>query len=230
MAYGYRRRGRAAYRKRPAYRKRAKGTNWGSVAQRALKTAKFVAGLINVEKKFYDVNVVGNFDNTGYQVFTLNNFAQGDDENQRNGRSVLSKTLQLRGTLKLQSATDYGTIRFVLIRDKAASGTTPTMTDIYNTATTDSAVTSFRNILTGAAQRYDILWDKRYTLDKDQKGSITVEKYWKLNSHIHFVGTGNATADLGNGSLYMAVISTGTSASNTGMDFTGVSRLRYIDN
>lgn len=224
------RRGRRTYRRYGAKRT-GKSSNWGQMARTALRTAKFVAGLINVEKKFIDTAISTSIDNTSYRIFPLNIVAQGDDENQRNGRSILAKNLSIRGRLELSgSAVDFNTCRMVLVRDKANPGATVNMSDIYDTIVGNNAPHAFRNLLTGAAQRYDILWDKRITLDKDSKARTVIEKYIKLNNHIHYVGTGGTVADVGNGSLFLCVISTGTVAGDSFMTLAATARLRYIDN
>lgn len=229
MAYGrrYVKRGRRSYRRRKNYSTSARG--WGNIARRALKTAQFVAGLVNVEKKFVDTQIARTAaTNASYVIYPLNLCAQGDDENMRNGRSILSKSLQLRLQLLLTNA-QSGIIRIVVFRDKAAEGVVPSMADLYAQTNTDLAVTSFRNLLTGAAQRYDVLWSKTVSMDQDTKSQIIIDKYWKLKNHIHYITTGNNQASLGNGALYMAVIGTGATATDA-IEYVGTARLRYIDN
>lgn len=229
MAYKrtYRKYGRRTYKRRTASTTSARG--WGNIARRALKTAQFVAGLVNVEKKFVDTQIARTAaTNSTYVIYPLNLCGQGDDENMRNGRSILSKSLQLRLQLILTNA-QSGIIRLVVFRDKAAEGIVPNMSDLYAQINTDLAVTSFRNLLTGAAQRYDVLMAKTISMDQDTKSQIVIDKYWKLKNHIHYITTGNNQASLGNGALYLAVIGTGATATDA-IEYVGTARLRFIDN
>lgn len=228
----YRRYRRGYGRKRYGRKKRMTGT-WGTVAstaKAAYKTAKFVAGLVNVEKKYFDTNIGANLNNAGYTIKELNLIAQGDDETNRNGRSILAKALFIRMRFnKVDAVNTTNNARIIIFRDKAQAGTLPAMSDIYSTVSGDSAVVSLRNILTGSAQRYDILVDKIIRLENNQRVDYLYEKYIKLNSHIHFIGTTGATASMGNGSLYMAMICEGDNTTAR-VNTLGNCRLRYIDN
>lgn len=242
MAYG--KYNGSSSRRRGTYRRRGRGrrytrrattsssTNWGQLARKAYSTAKFVASIVNAEKKFYDTNVaLTNIDNLGFQIFALSLMVQGDDENQRNGRSIKGQSLVVRLLAQLQSAADSSLFRVVIIRDKAASTSiAPTASDIFQTTSSNIAPISPRNLLTGAAERYDIVWDKCYQMDTNNNTIQKVMKNIPLNSHIHYTGTSNTAADAGNGNLYVMFVSTGTSASNTGTTVSGTIRLRFYDN
>lgn len=226
----FRRVHRGARRRGGARRTRSSYGSYVNMARKAFTMAKYVAGLINVEKKFCDTDLGANLNNAAWTVKPVNYVGQGDDENQRQGRSILAKNLNIRMRFNLASATDsFLHFRVCIFRDKACAGTLPSMGDLFNTITGDSAVISLRNMLTGAAQRYDVLYDKILTLDTSKSHDVVFNKYFKLNSHIHYIGTSNGTADLGNGSLFVAMISegaTGVSRVNT----LGTARLRFIDN
>lgn len=226
---GYRRRNR---RGRRYIGKSAKsGTNWMGLASKAYKTAKFVAGIVNAEKKYVDTpynNI--QVDNSAYVLNCLNLIGEGDDEINRNGRSIKAAFMNIRFIAYLQASAASGVIRMALIRDNANTGSNPAMSDIFQTYTGDLATIDYRNILSGSATRYDILWDKMFTLDSNKNQRQVIQKYIKLDKHIHFIGTGATVASCGNGSYFLAMISTGVTASTTNIAVTGNVRLRYFDN
>lgn len=217
------------YRKKRTYRRNA---GWQSTAVQALRTAKWVASLVNTEFKHNDTQIAMSMNNTAYNQAAITIMPQGDDDNERNGRSVLAKALefQLRLSLDPTNTIGHGTVRIVLVRDTTCDGTLPNMADIFDTISTDQAVNSFRNISTAPTKKYQIWWDKRFSLDVDYKDEIYISKYIKLKkSHVKYLGTGFAASDCGPGNFFLCAISTGD-ATFTRFNLAGYSRFRYIDN
>lgn len=200
------------------------------MARTALSTAKFVAGLVNAEKKFIDTNITLNMQNTGWTVTPLNLIGQGDDETQRQGRSVKCTSIQFSYLLTVNSATQGHVSRFVLVRDNACAGSAMSVSDLFNSTSGDFAVSTYRNILTGAATRYTVVADWTVRLDVGDRHKVAQKKFWKINDHIHYIGTGNTQADCGNGCYFLLTIGTGVNASNTDAQLNATARLRYYDN
>lgn len=234
------------YRRR-VYRKRGstsnsvrKWTNTGigvaNVAMSALKMAKYVKGIVNTEYKFRDRTVSTEFDNTSWRLIPLTDITQGDDSTQRNGRSVLIKSMYLQLKLRLIHPTDFdsGVARIMLIRDNTCDGVLPNMADIVvNAGGDDTVVTTFRNILDAPTNKYTILYDRRFSLDIDFKDEIYFSIYKKFyRSHVKYLGTDAAITSQGPGSLFLAMVCTGTATvgGNNPMDLVGNTRFRYIDN
>lgn len=235
---------RYRYKSRTARYKKGKwgrGNTWASnapaLARTALKTAKWVASIVNTEYKVRDKTIAMPLSNVQYQITPLTDIAQGDDATQRNGRSVLIKSLYLQLKLQLSSPTafDSGVARIMLIRDNTCDGVVPTMTDIVvNAGGDDNVVTSFRQILDAPTNKYTILYDRKFSLDIDFKDEIYIPIYKKFyRNHVKYLGTTANVADQGPGTIFLAAIS--THAHNvTPVEYpftlTGNTRFRYIDN
>ena len=236
---------RGGYSKKKKYNKYSqgkygRGNNWASnapaLARTALKTAKWVASIVNTEYKFGDRMISHEMDNTAWTVIPLTDIAQGDDSTQRNGRSVLIKSIYLQLKLRLIHPADFdsGVARVMLIRDNTCDGVYPNMADIVvNSGGDDTIVTTFRNILDAPTNKYNILYDRRFSLDIDFKDEIYFSIYKKFyRNHIKYLGTDASIASQGPGSLFLAFCSTGaaTVGGNKPMDLVGNTRFRYIDN
>lgn len=220
--------------------KYGRGNSWASnapaLARTALKTAKWVASIVNTEYKFRDRLISSPMDNQAWTVLPLTDIAQGDDTTERNGRSVLIKAIYLQLKLRLPFPADFdsGVARVMLIRDNTCDGALPVMSDIMAfSGGNDTIVTSFRNILDAPTNKYTILYDRRFSLDIDFKDEIYFSIYKKFyRSHVKYIGTTAAVTDLGPGNLFLAFCSTGTTTvgGNYPFDLTGNTRFRYIDN
>lgn len=234
---------RRRYKSRTARYKKGKwgrGNTWASnapaLARTALKTAKWVASIVNTEFKFRDRLISSDMDNQQWTVIPLTDIAQGDDSTQRNGRSVLIKALQLQLKLRLKFPADFdsGVARIMMIRDNTCNGVLPDMSDIMAfSGGNDTIVTSFRNILDAPTNKYSILYDRRFSLDIDFKDEIYFSIYKKFyRSHCKYLGTTANTTDLGPGNVFLAMCCTGTTTvgGNAPMDLVGNTRFRYIDN
>lgn len=223
--------------RRKVYNKKyGRGNTWASnspaLARTALKTAKWVASLVNVEYKVTDNDISMNVQNAAYSTQYLTGIAQGDDMNQRNGRSILGKSLYFQLRVYLGNTFNSAVCRLVLVEDTTGDGTTPTAADLFVTTSGDNAVNAFRQVLNQETKRYRIWWDKRISLDQDFKNEIYISKYIKMRKHhIKYIGTGSTSTNAGPGSFWLMCISTSAIASGVyPINISGQSRLRYIDN
>lgn len=105
-------------RRRKTYRKK-QGTNWGNIAKKAFKTAKWVAGLVNAEKKTFYREVVGTPGTSAGTSWNVIEIPQGDSSNSRNGDSVKVKNLHLTGSFT--RAGNDETVRLLVVIDKQNS-------------------------------------------------------------------------------------------------------------
>lgn len=203
------------------------------IAQQAYSMAQTVAGIVNAEKKFFDVINAPIQTDTTANVICLTNMAQGDTNITRNGNIVALKTLQIEGYVNHDVAVPYETIRVILVRDNDnLGGTAPTITDVLES----SNVMALRNKNT--PKRFTVLMDRRFTCDdskpgkvwsyfhnfkmmKDKKGNPT--KPW----HLYYDGTG--TADYTRGHLFLMTLGNTATASTTSV-FGTYSRIRFYDN
>ena len=119
------RRGRYSKRGgRRRYGRGGRGVAWynkkysaGDMAALALRKVKYIAGLINVEKKKTDIVVGMTPDSTSVEVEYLSDIAQGDTVGARNGNSILVKGLRLSGDMSIHASATNTIVRLMVIRD-----------------------------------------------------------------------------------------------------------------
>jgi hypothetical protein len=95
---------------------RNENNNSSQVAHQALRLASKIAN--KFEDKYFDVQVVDDTD-VDYDgtVLPLNDMAQGDTDQTRDGDSISMKSLEIRATVTNNAAVTAG-VRLVVVRDK----------------------------------------------------------------------------------------------------------------
>lgn len=204
-------------------------------ARKALSLAKWVAGLINVEKKFYDVNsfvTTTNFNSTG-SVGIYTAMAEGSDYNQRNGNSILATSFLVNIVCSSQLAKPTNCRVIVFIDREGNTGTIPTVGDVLESAVTESPLQHDTH------GRFQVLKDWKFCLNDGNGPNKYLKTYIKLNTnrhkymnqrrhHIKFTGTGAGVANADEGHIYVLFLSdSATADAPSGRIYT---RLRYIDN
>lgn len=217
------------YNRRRFRRRRRRGGFFSSagkaiaMAGSALALARGVKSLINVEHKYHD-RAAGSATPfyTAPQVTCHSLIAQGDDDTNRNGRSVKATSFNLRATMKHNvSGDDVQFMRLICFMDKHGAGATPSASDIIE----GNDMISFRVIEN--TDRFRFLMDKTFQLSNDSREAVVFKKSWKLNTHLEFIGTGSTVADAGANSIWCIAFSDKTA---DGPNIVLNSRLRYIDN
>lgn len=199
-----------------------RGQIYGAAVGQLWKDVSMLKGLVNTEFKFKDVAVTNlSIPSTG-QVTDLNGLTKGDNVNQRSGRMVRWKSVQIQGQItRNPSSTTQDRGRICLVIDKHADGAGSGYTDIYDSLD----VNSFRNL--DNRKRYVILKSWNFVLDADKP-----ERYFKVYKPIDMktvynsLNNGNI-ADIEANSLSLFYISDrATNQPTVDMKV----RLRYIDN
>lgn len=195
MPYYRRRRGGYRRRRRRRLPRRAKPMSTGqmawTLAKRAWYASKGLRKLINVEfKKSDKIQALYPTPTAGLsQIVTI---SQGDGQGNRDGSSLLAKSLQYKLTLERDasaSVTKCRVILFIWHDDE-----TPTAADILESTTN---VLSPYNI--DQSRQYKILHSQLYTLS-DQVPIIRDSIFRKLNHHMKFDGVN--VGDFSSGSLW----------------------------
>nr|WOE49731.1 MAG: putative capsid protein [Cynopterus sphinx circular DNA virus 3] len=202
----------------PWYNKRYSAKD---LALQALQQAKMLRGIINSEKHVQDTNHVSNAQNF---IFRLVNITQGSNSDNRQGNSILLKSIYIRGQIEINPVVT-GNTRYTLaiVRDEQQiADTTPSLGDIWQDAT-DSE--SMLNKTT--AGRFKVIWrTTRYlTPSSGGKPVALIDKFVKLNNHIRFNGT--TAADLQKGGYYLCLLT------SEGVNFPTLNvqaRLSFYDN
>lgn len=211
---------RKNYRRRKVYKKKQTGTNWGSIAKTALKTAKWVAGLVNAEYKYWDVSpslpIASTFN--GYITGPLCAPPQGVDVESRTGDSIKMVNLTMRLLLQWNGA-NFENVRVIIFLDKENSITN--VSDFLDITGTQLAVLSPKNQI----NQYDTktIFDKTYNITQTRP-QVLIEKVFKLDMHEHFQAS---TTTVKNNAIKMIIIGQQAAAGTT---FQYFSKITYLDN
>lgn len=233
-------------RRKQRYESWKKGMNtYGKVAMTALRVAKEVKGLVNVEIKWLDTIATSTAVNTTPAINSLTAIAQGVTENQRIGESVKAKNLSLRLNLKWNGTSADAKYaqraRILLVRDlqQGAVTSAPIIGNILqNTANAQQLMQSYINKDQG--KRWNILFDKIFVQD-NEVGGITIDYYYKFakdtrqidrvsrkcDPHIRFHSAGATDYEFGH--VWLIIIGdlpSGTATATAEY----MARLNYIDN
>lgn len=204
-----------------------------AVARAAAFGVSGYPGRSSKEHKYVDV-ASGNYnaDTTG-TVTLLNGVAQGDDNNQRQGRQVNFTSVSIKGMLQTESqATSPCFCRLIVVWDGATNGAAPLITDLLVASTSLS-----HNNLNNRA-RFKILLDEQYALGglittatqtyAESPTIYTINRYVKLPKCLQTnLGTSAAVTSIQSGAIWMFTI--GNVASATGGTFTVATRCRFLD-
>lgn len=219
----FRRRGRRLRRpKRSNYVKKFAG--YAGLAAKAWTLAKYLKGLINVERKFLDVETsAAAVSKTTGSTTWISSISEGTDYNQRTGISVKLTSLFIRGTINMNTTATQQSryVRFIVFMDSDPVSATPAMSDVFEVAGDPNSPLNHTN---GA--RFKILHDKLYSISLSGPDNHIFKKYIKLSHHLRW---GNSTTDRRAGHIYvMAFSDTDTAAEEPLVGW--YSRLRFVDN
>ena len=200
-----------------------------STAMKALKVAHNVRQLLNVEYKKHDVAEADQSANsTTPQVRLLNGIELGDDFDQRDGRSIRFKSIEMRLRAYLDAGdtgVENATVRVLLVLDTKPRGTLPVWADIVSS--TGTTITSSRQM----TSRNRFVIKKEFLIDLCASGtSIWSQKeYMKVDFHTIFGADGSGIADIEDNALYLVFTSSRAAlADPPSLDY--MVRTRYIDN
>lgn len=196
-----------------------------ALAKQAYSGFKYLRGMINCEKKFFDATSSASINNSG-DVSVLSSISQGDDTNQRNGDSILAKYVDLRFSWIMNAADPVELVRTIVFQDTMSLGTIPSVGDVLSLAGTSADVLSMLNLIGARQHRFKILHDESYTLCSTGSQAVQKSVVIPLNDHIKFTGT--VGGDEGRNMLYILNISSSTGANRPTVTYR--SRLAYYDN
>lgn len=203
---------------------------------------KYMRTLINSEMHSFLVSAGSNIDSTGV-VSSLNIIAQGDDEANRTGNSILPRyqSINLHVNKKITSAgtVDHETIRVMLFRywGEATSGSAPSVTisEVLDTAHPLSYLNEDNTGKRGDRdRRIEVHKSKLFTLDSVANTSRT----WKWNVEVnglnkkvkdHIKFRNNTTFQPISGGFYILFVSDNSTGGNkSAFEFT--SKINFHDN
>lgn len=188
-------------------------------------------GMPSKETGFVDTAAAVYAMNTTGAITLIPTIAQGASVNQRVGKKIILKSLQIRGNVIPGGAATTGvSVAWMIVYDRRPTGSLPAITDVL---TAVGATTFTNDANTG---RFKILrrWSDSVigalTLGQlTDKSHYTIDEYLKLDLPCVFkaAGTG-AIADIEEGALYL--ITVGDNAAGTGDgDCALAFRTRFLD-
>lgn len=181
-----------------------------------------VKSLVNAEFKKVDVTNTSAVPSTTWSTVLLNGVAQGDDNDQRNGRSLKCTSINVNGFLLKHNSAAQTIIRIALVYMARTESANPTLSHVF---TTDNSVVSKYNV--DHAGDYKILFDRTIMLDGANKTMSKISIRRKLYNHMKFSGTGGTVSSIESGGLFLIYMS--NEGTNT-PTFNYSSRFRYVDN
>lgn len=239
MVGRYKKTYRKTYRKRQMYPNKYSWYNSKNalpLAEKAFEMAKYVATLVNVERKQIDTDItlVGTAIPVAAAVVAvpLTLCAQGDTDITRNGNKIKLSSISLKINLFNVGAAGSvanPTVRLLLVNDKVSSGAAPALTDVLDTA---SVIARYNPDTIGS--RFKILMDKRYpfgfknTTTSTGAGRQCLDDsfYKKVSWHVKYDGTTANIADATTGHLYAFLYADFANI----MEGNVTSRVEFIDN
>lgn len=219
----YRRRYRRNYRRKRYGPRRPAQTSfqkYANYAVTAYKTARYLKGLVNAEKKYHDFTLSQSPDNSTGDSQFISNIAQGDGSTQRDGNQVRCKSLQLHLQALMNPAHDTTRVRFLLIRAKSGYGTAPSYTLFMKQAKIDS----FYNI--DEIRNFKIVMDKTIQLTVDRP-AVELHRFIKQNSVLRYDGS---SGSLSNQTANQYFLYTFSDVGSDLPSISGEARIRFMDN
>lgn len=198
----------------------------GGAATTALRMAKEVKSLLNVEYKFHDVTLTGaggspHGISASGEVHDLLQIPQNDTAEGRDGNSIRLKSINIKGTVSLAGGASFSRVKLMLVRDSQPNGTSAVFGHVYETADIDRL---FRN--RSAPGRFKVVATRLLKVSTNAGENVNhFQFYHKTNEKIQWSSGG--TQDPYNATYYLLAISDQTSNEPA---FDIQSRATYIDN
>lgn len=196
------------------------------------------------EKKVIDINTTSYaIENTGTQLQLLNGVAPGTNDNNRIGRRISLKSLQIHGLIGITDSTTSAAscARMIIVYDKQPNAAAPTFANIIQSqniaGTTASDIYAMVNL--DNRDRFEIIRDKWFNFGfvdntatqavATSPSSHVINEFIKLgNRETTFnAGTAGTIADITSGSLYCFLI--GAAVNSSGVTGQLAFRVRFMD-
>lgn len=194
-----------------------------TMAKKALNMGLMLKGMINCEKKYHDVTQTPETISYNGDVTLLSGMAAGDDVGNRDGNSVLCRSLHFRADVSGNGMNTSNVTRCIIFLDKMNQGTAPTAADILAITGSANAVNSPLNV--DHITRYTILLDKLFTTSVNGSMRFSFKKYIKLYHHLKYTGT--SASDVYTNAIYVLWL---TDVISNDPSVTWYSRIGFYDN
>lgn len=197
-----------------------KKTDWlMSRMYRLLKTVNFLKSVVKPEMKKITYTYSNTYVSTTGLMIYLQPLSQGDTSTTREGDTVYSHHVDIRGRL-IYGATPC-CIRMFLFLDGNNTGANPAALDYLDVVN----YYGFRQL--EAVERFRTLYNNVFVVDDQRQAYINFNIYKKLGWRSTYSGNAGTVADARHNHLFMFVVST-TDENQPSIDFSH--RFAYYDN
>ncbi len=207
-------------RSKPIYRTKPFG--YYDMYQKVAKDVSRLKSLINVEFKAIDTGTISAEVNTTAIIALLNSCIQGDDFDNREGRTIRVKSVQLSVTTHWNISVPDNVLRVLIVIDKQPNGILMLIGDLLDATNS----TAFRNL--DNRKRFVILLDRVVSGGSLNNKPAQIDYYKKMDM-ITTYNSGNAgtIADIETNALYLVLLA---DEATEGPVVDRDTRIRYIDN
>ncbi len=218
--------GRSRYR-RGGYKRNYNGGKrsnftYGNVLDKVVRDVSKLSGLINTEFKVIDTNTTGTISATP-SVALINATIQGDDFDNRGGRIIRMKSIQLALTAHMHASATSTFVRCAIVLDKQPNEALPVFADIWSGGATSFG---FRNL--DGRKRFWILYDQVMLMGDQENAPRHLEFYKKIDAKTVYDDSNvGSIVDLNTNSLMLWLWSSeATNVPTVGR----ATRVRFVDN
>lgn len=221
----YRRRTRTYRRRTRRTRRPSRGKIYATAGKQLWRDVQKLKNLINVE--FKSVNGITNSTvSTTPTVMYHSAIGAGDDINQRGGRQVRLKSIQMEGYFtNITAANTHLRLLAVIAKDWNGAASL-TIADLLDSSTGAPIVSQVRNL--SNRKQFVILKDYHFTLNSAERTNRRFKCYIPLDMKVVYSGTGSANTDVESNMIMCVLVSDQVGASSPGVVLNN--RIRFIDN
>lgn len=129
--------------------------------------------------------------------------AQGLDDNDRIGRKIHARKIELAGIVEKHTSANFSSYRIILFRDNLGTTTAPVRGDLFESED-DFFNGKMRTHNEQSFKRFTFLMDKHIILNEAFDGNVMARTiHWKKKLNFDILYTGAATTDEGKNSLWI---------------------------
>ncbi len=195
-------------------------------AFKALQIALATKRLLNVEKKWHDVDGFNINASQSGTIIQLTNVAQGDTSQTRDGDQLKILSLQLKLFGVRDSVANASLMRVMIVQDSQTNGAIYALSDLLEDASVSNNMLSPANL--DNKYRFKIWYDRLHPMIESASNAIKViNKFFNKAVKIRFDNESAVISSLTSNSLSLVVICRQSTNVPT---FTHWCRIRYVDN
>lgn len=168
-----------------------------------------------------------NFDTTG-SIALIATVGQGASVNQRVGKKILWKSIQMRGFAQAGSTATINDVAMLIVYDARPTGSLPAITDILDSANSRSMNNDANSGRFKILKRVDMVLVGGSTLTESTYKDMDFYLDLKGRPAVFKAATSGAIADISDGALYVVTVGSNATGSTAATMVAGF-RTRFID-